>query len=95
MNPPKAGRGLSVSQNPYNQELLSSIKYVIIPVGPLACFQAVWETLSIQFHDFKFYLNADDIHIFISGSDFFLEVQNHIANCLYIPIWISNRHLQT
>lgn len=58
------------------------------------CFQALWETLSVQFHDFKFFLKADDIPIFISGFDFSLEVQNHIAKCLHIPIRIFNRHLK-
>lgn len=37
-------------------------------------------------------LSADGIYIFISGSDVSLEVQNHVANCLRIPIWICSKH---
>ena len=65
-----------------------------MPVGSLVCFQAVWETLSMEFHGFKFCLHAGDIHIFISGFDFSLEVQNHIAKYLYTPIQIFNRHFK-
>lgn len=36
-------------------------------------------------------LSADGIYIFISGSDFSLVVQNHVANCLRIPIWVCNK----
>lgn len=90
---PRWCRELSVSQSHITKNSFFSQLNIIVG-GPLVCFQAARETLSIKFHGFKFFLNADGVCIFISGSDFSLEVQNHIANCLHIPIWISNRHLQ-
>ena len=52
------------------------------------------KTLSILFHGFKHFLNADDVRIFIFGSYFSLEVQKYIGDCIHIPIWTSNSYLQ-
>ena len=79
----------------YSQELLFFQLIFYNICGASSVFSSNFgKTLSIQFQGFKHFINADDVHIFIFGSYFSLEVQKHIDDCLHIPIWTSNSHLQ-